>query len=295
MDLREEVVSQCRRMDTAPGSTEQRDAGRFQPVNAGNAAAQRLAGLTRVIEAEIIPRLMLAHASAPEDEAPAGRVAGIDEVVEFARVILEQDVMVAAAYVDGMRARGVALTSIFLNLLAPAAQRLGAMWEADLCSFTEVTLGLWRLQQLLHELSPAFQRGGKGHRSGRRALLVPVPGDYHTFGLSMVIEFFERAGWHVSGAHPESGEQIVRAVQDERFDLVGLSAGTSLRFDVLAPVISDVRRVSLNRSIGVMVGGPIFVEHPEYAALVGADVTAANGNEAVLQAEKIVAFRQIYN
>lgn len=290
MDLREDVVSQCRRQDTAAGSTEQRDAGRFQP-----GAAERLAGLTRVIEAEIIPRLMLAHASSREDDAALGRVAGIDEVIEFAKVVLENDAMVSAAYVDGMRTRGVPLTSIFLNLLAPVAQRLGAMWEADLCSFTEVTLGLWRLQQLLHELSPAFQRGGRAHRSGRRALLVPVPGDHHTFGLSMVIEFFERAGWHVSGAHPESGEQIARTVQDERFDLVGLSAGTSLRFDVLTPVISEVRRVSLNRSIGVMVGGPIFVEHPEYVALVGADVTAANGNEAVLQAEKIVAFRQIYN
>jgi len=295
MDLREDVGRQYRRQDTSSTHTESSPPASFTPAGALRAAEERLAGLARVIEAEIIPRLMLAHGNGADTISVPEVAPGVDAVMEFTQLILDRDVLVAAEYVDAKRSLGMPMASIFLHLLTPAARRLGALWEADRCSFTEVTLALWRLQQLLHELSPAFQKGGRGCQGGRRALLVPAPGEQHTFGLSMVIEFFERAGWDVAAEHPDSAEQIVRAAKEENFDLLGLSAGTTLKLDVLGPVIAEVRRVSRNRAIGVMVGGPIFVEHPEYVALVGADVTAADGREAVLQAEKIVAFRQMHN
>ena len=38
-----------------------------------------------------------------------------------------------------------------------------------------------------------------------------------------------------------------------------------------------------------MVGGPVFVAHPELAAYVGADGTATDGRQAVLQAESLLA------
>lgn len=40
--------------------------------------------------------------------------------------------------------------------------------------------------------------------------------------------------------------------------------------------------------ITVMVGGRVFVEHPESVAAVGADATAANARQAVLQAEDLL-------
>ena len=49
------------------------------------------------------------------------------------------------------------LELLFLRLLAPAARRLGELWEGDLCTFTDVTIGLSHLQQVLRELSPVFE------------------------------------------------------------------------------------------------------------------------------------------
>ena len=79
------------------------------------------------------------------------------------------------------------------------------MWDADLCDFTQVTIGLWRLQQLMYELSPAFQDDAQRGVQIHRAMLVlvpvpvpvPVPGSQHTLGLLRVAEFFRRAGWGV--------------------------------------------------------------------------------------------------
>ena len=84
---------------------------------------------------------------------------GPDEVSAFAAIALNSDAVVATAHVETLRAKGLGLECIYLELLAPAARHLGELWEADLCDFTQVTLGLWRLQQVMYDLSPAFQNG----------------------------------------------------------------------------------------------------------------------------------------
>jgi MerR family transcriptional regulator, light-induced transcriptional regulator len=66
-----------------------------------------------------------------------------------------------------------------------------------------------------------------------------------------------------------------------------LSVGSEARLDQLAATICAIRRESRNRAIGVLVGGPILVEKPELAVMVGADATAADGPQAVLRAEHI--------
>ncbi|NJK90043.1 MAG: cobalamin B12-binding domain-containing protein [Myxococcales bacterium] len=86
---------------------------------------------------------------------------------------------------------------IFLDLLAPVARLLGDLWLIDLCTFTDVTIGLSRLQQLVRELAPAFEDGHDLRGFGHRALLAPAPGEQHTFGMHLVEEFLRRAGWDV--------------------------------------------------------------------------------------------------
>lgn len=70
--------------------------------------------------------------------------------------------------------------SLYLDLLAPAARHLGELWCADACDFASVTLALGRLQKVMHQLSPAFEGDVQHREHGRRALLVPVPGEQHT-------------------------------------------------------------------------------------------------------------------
>ncbi len=258
------------------------------------------ASLSRIIESQIIPRLMLAHRAA-QGASPLPPIdvhaPGPEAIAEFASIVVSNNVSIVAAYVEAQRANGMSLESVYIDLLSPTARHLGYLWENDLCDFTEVTAGLWRLQQLLHELSPAFQGDGAGAqlselsrpKLARRALLLPAPGDQHTFGLFMVSEFFRRADWDVWGELPASTEQLINTVREERFDMVGFSVGSVLKLEELKFAIRAVRLESRNKNITVMVGGPIFVAHPEYVDLVGADMTAADGRDAVIFAEELVA------
>lgn len=265
------------------------------PVPERAAAAHRrkepgLVTLAQTIESEIIPRLLLTHGSAPapllrSDEEP---VPGIEELREFARLVLSHDVSVALAYVEVLRARGHSIEHILLHLLAPTARLLGDMWMEDLCTFTDVTVGLSHLQQILRELGARSGTDLERAPHDSRLLLSTLPGEQHSFGMYMVEEFFRRSGWLVWSATPASRLDLVSLVRREWFDVVGLSASCDILFDQVASTIQALRRASLNRHVGILVGGRLFLEHPDYVARVGADASAQDGREAVLLASHLV-------
>lgn len=259
------------------------------PLSQAGTAQRRLARLVQTLESDIIPRLVKAH-RAP-DEAAGPSAEPWPDIVTFARLCHAPDEAPLHGVVQVLREAGVSVERLYLELLSPAARELGRLWEADLCDFTDVTVGVGRLQQLLRELSPAFGAEVEFPADGRRILLLPAPGEQHTLGTSMVAEFFRRAGWDVVGGVGGSGLDPVQIVQREWFDILGLSAGHHARIDWLRDCIAGVRQVSRNRGIGVLVGGPLFAVGPEYAVAVGADASVTDGQHAPAVAEGLLASR----
>jgi MerR family transcriptional regulator, light-induced transcriptional regulator len=260
-------------------------------IRADGGSPDRMAWLVRTIEAEIIPRLMLAHRSgsaAVDPELTASIAPGADDVIELARIVLDQEAAVALRFIGAFVAEGVALDTLYLNLLAPAARHLGDMWEADLCDFTQVTVGLWRLQQVMYDLSPSFQNDAEYAARSRRAMLVPAPGSQHTLGLFMVAEFFRRAGWDVWGEPSASASDLLEAVRGEWFDVIGISIGAEFQIEGLSSVILGLKRASRNPAVRVMLGGPVASSNPDLHTRLGADATAFDANQALTLAESLL-------
>lgn len=149
----------------------------------------------------------------------------------------------------------------------------------------QVTVGLCRLHQLLRELSGDYPTADNYGKSGRRILLATCPGEQHTFGAAVVAQFLRRAGWDVWPEFPATAAQIVTVIGQHSFSAVGFSVATEARLDELSETIRAVRRLSPQRTIGILAGGPILAERPQLAAALGADATATDGFQAVLQAE----------
>lgn len=289
--------------DDSPARAAKPDAGArredIPPPNglARSPAARRPARdalrLARVIQAEVVPRLVLAGRAAARGSAPeeASAPVGPEDVVALVGLVVADDGVAAHAYVETLRVRGVSLERLYLDLFAVTARRLGQLWTEDLCSFADVTVGLVRLQGLVRDYSPAFLPPVEARDPRRCALLIPVPGEQHTFGLVMVAEFFQRAGWEVC-CDPmiSSDEEVSRVVRGTWFAVVGISAGNNdHRLETVAALVRRVRKESRNRGVGVMVGGRLFAEKPELAGAVGADATATDGRQAALQAETLLA------
>jgi len=265
----------------------------MQGATSRASAEERMANLVKTLEAEVIPRLVEAHRLASESiSVTAGCASPTTADVEaFVQLSLGTNESAAIQFVDERLEQGLPVEAVCLELLAPAATRLGVMWEDDLCDFNAVTLGVGRLQKVLYKLSPAFVSEAGFPANAHRIALVSAPGEQHTFGLSMVAEFFLHAGWDVMVGHGGARDEAVDLARQQWLDVIGFSVGSESRLDWLASCIKDVRAASCNPSIGVLVGGPLFTLNPEYASLVGADATSSDAKQAPLVAAGIVAAR----
>ncbi len=247
------------------------------------ASDHTVAVLAQAIQHEIIPRLMLAHRTPIEcDVAPelATVEVSAEEVATFGQLILTRSEEQAVACITRMRAAGAPIEAIYLDLLAPAARYLGELWEEDLCDFTDVTLGLGRLQKMLRDLNSEVEASRNPTANGLSILLVPTPGEQHTFGLAMVAELFRKQGWDVVGGPYELSDSPQILAGHRAFDVVGFSLATSVNLDNLKKTILEVRKASKNKGVCIMVGGPLFTLHPEYASNTGADLVASDAQQA---------------
>jgi methanogenic corrinoid protein MtbC1 len=192
------------------------------------------------------------------------------------------------SYVENLRFRGAAIETLYLGLLSATARRLGEFWEEDQVDFASVTIGLWRLQEVLRNLSTAFQVEGPKPAHGHRALLLSTAGEQHNFGLAMLGEFLFRDGWSVAGGPGLKSAEISDLLQAEFFSIVGLSLSCESRIEALTSMIRLIRRSSINRNIVVMVGGAAFIQRPELVVAVGADATAPDARLGALHAERLI-------
>lgn len=252
--------------------------------------------LAKAVEYEIIPRLMLAHRAAIDRAAAAPddlhRVQ-TSEIHAFAELILHEDDGMVRQSVEALRDRGVPIETVFIELLAPVARYLGELWDRDLCTFSEVTVGLGRLQQVLRDNSGGFGTTAAREQpaQGRRILLLPCPGEQHMFGLSLVAEFFHRAGWDVATNLLLADVAPASIVKQDWYDVVGFSVGSETGLPLLHDCMKQIRKNSLNPHISIIAGGAVFAIHPDYVQQTLADAIITDGRLAPELAEKLVASR----
>ncbi len=276
--------------DTAQGTIQEFDSPGLpdQEVEGelGEFSLKMLTQLGRTIENELIPRLMLAFDTTPESKAATAAVPLSDHVTPFVQLLIEQDAPVAARYVETLRAEGIPIATLYLDLLAPAARRLGDLWEDDACSFADVTIGVCRMHQVLLEFTRCFDATGKSGGNSRSALIVPAPGEQHTFGLFMVMEFLRRDGWTCYSGTPATRQDFLKLARSEDFELIGLSISADRHLQEARQLIRDLKRRS---NAKVLVGGRCILDRPELVNELGADAMARDGRETVRVVNELVS------
>jgi len=150
--------------------------------------------VVNTLKTQIIPKIVLALRKAPAPKP----VESIEErspssVEHLTALAFGNNDDAPFAYVEDLMAQGSTVESVFLELLAPAARHLGTLWESDATDFVHVTLAVSRLQRIMRRLGENFA-DETGQGGGESVLLTIIPGEQHSFGLSMVAEFFRRAG-----------------------------------------------------------------------------------------------------
>lgn len=246
--------------------------------------------ISTVIESEIIPRLLMAYNSgSPDSDCNRPGLIDRDDVNRFAMLPIRLEAAGLLGEVDALIERGASVEAICVELLAPAARRLGEMWDRDECDFIDVTMGLWRLQEVMREISARSPATLLPYPEQRSALFAPMPGDIHNFGALMIEEVFARAGWQSEALVKPERRELLDRLAHTPFDIVGLTLTRDCPSAALGNLIRAIRSVSANPHVAVIVGGRVVNENPSIVAEAGADGTGHDALGALELAEQLVA------
>jgi MerR family transcriptional regulator, light-induced transcriptional regulator len=251
--------------------------------------------IANLVEKAVIPRVVEAHTDGTVARVESNR--WHDEAMAFAVLAIDADAKELLDRLDAMLRSGTEIEAILINILAPAARRLGIMWEQDDCDFVDVTMGLWRLQEVVRELSARVPVQASRPSDGYRAVFSAMPGEQHNFGTVIVEDIFRRAGWSTELLLDAQQGALLNAVASARYDLVGLTVSLDVHTERLPSLILAIRSVSRNPRLCILLGGRVLMDDPQLALRVGADGTAADAQSAVALADRLVtanACREVF-
>jgi len=239
--------------------------------------------LATVVLDDIVPRLHTLHHRLSSHGVE--RLFGVEDIATFGDILIRDDGVAADGFLDAMRAKGFSEETIFLGLITETARHLGARWEADVCTFVEVTIGLGRLHRMLRAYGAASE---PVVAEDHRILLCALVGESHVFGVDMVACFMRRASWDVELRKEVDARNIATALADAWFAVAGFTLSAETGVEALCQAIQAARAASLNPSIGIVVGGPLFLARPHLVTQVGADAMAPDAIGATLLAKRLL-------
>ena len=252
-------------------------------------AERPAAELASIVASEIIPRLMLAHrapvALSPVEKTVETRLRegslGTAATESFTDMLLSKPRDALIGFAESLQRGGISVRTIYDDLLVPTARMLDDLWADDRISYTEVTIGLGRLEQLIHTMEWTTPYNGEDDPDSPSALFAPRPGEEQTFGFYMIEESFRWSGWRAWVETSTTNDSLRATVQSQGFDTVCLSVTRDTKLDDVSKTIEVVRGASRNPDVLVLLSGSLFIERPSLVALVGADAAASNGSEAL--------------
>lgn len=141
------------------------------------------------------------------------------EVARYCDALLGADADEATALARDALAGGMSFDALCELRLAPAARRLGTLWEEDRLSFAEVALAANRLFSILRSL--AHRPTPKADT--RFAVFTVPPGEEHVLGVTMAAERARGAGWDVALILGLPHDGLVARIAEAAPDVIGMS------------------------------------------------------------------------
>lgn len=214
-----------------------------------------------------------------QDRAPAHRahdVLGDPCSAAMAYALCDSDDTAASLLVEDLLDVGLSVEDVCLEHLAPAARRLGDLWDRDRLPFTEVALAAARIQALLRRMPPGRVAPSCHHAKG--AVFAAVPGEQHTLGVMMAADLFRRNGWDVGLMVGLTHDELVSRIARDDRPVIGLSCSGSHSYPALRRLLAALGR--MRPSAHILLSGHVVQDADKLADLpapvtIVADMMAA--------------------
>lgn len=244
-----------------------------------------------IVESQIIPCLLNAErfsTSHPSLISSSRIILCQKDINIFVDLCISQDPQISKAFIEYFLDIGLNKEDIFLELITPAARYLGSLWDEDHINFFQASIGFIRLHSIVNDIRFSDKDSLFFKDKINRVLIASAPGSLHMLGTTIVSEFFRKADWQVEVALSSTANELVQAVSNRWFDVIGLSISIEQQLTNLSDLINQLKLLSLNTNITILLGGPIFALKELRASEFGAGDICINAKHAVGTAESLL-------
>ena len=183
-------------------------------------------------------------------------------------------------------AGGVPAIDILEKGLVPGIQVLGKLFKDGQVYLPEILISTRAMNRGVDELRPHLDAADIYNKG--TVVLGTVEGDLHDIGKNLVKLMLESNGFRVADAGIDvSTGSFVRAVQEQKADIIAMSALLTITMAYIPKVIEALDQAGIRSKVKVLIGGAPITR--EFADSIGADGFAEDCASAVDEAARLMA------
>ena len=209
-----------------------------------------------------------------------------EEINKLTNLLLDTEEGSFELAITVLKTHGASINYIVLDLIPTIARKLGKQWEDDSLSFAEVSIGVNKLERVIHKLDYLFQANQLDRQQNKAIFITVFPGSQHSLGSLIFANFLIFSGWQVHRPNQVNIDSIVYGVSSKMLQAVAISVATNEQLEQLPNLIDLVRQKSQNPKIIVLIGGPLYNKAPEAFDHIQAEVKAFSPEESVEKLEQ---------
>ncbi|MDM7930572.1 hypothetical protein [Tabrizicola sp.] len=163
------------------------------------------------------------------------------------------------------------------------ARQLGCDWADDRCGWADVSIGMARLQSMVHQIGRDWASNATATRETSSVLVVLPDGEQHSFGVQVLVGQLRRQGVSVHlqiGARPDGLRALMK---QRRYDCALISVGCEERLEFCRKLVKSLKDGS-NGRLWVAVGGAVLDRSIDVLALTMADMATQDPMQALARA-----------
>jgi len=145
------------------------------------------------------------------------------------------------------------------------------------------------MHHVIYRLGYEFRDGPHVQGEKISVMMCCAPGSMHLLGVTIVGDLFRREGANVVIEVSSTKQELLRAVANEWFDVIGVSVAIESQLLELKSLVQAIKKNSGNPNVKVLLGGPIFMLVNANKEMFGADLIALNAPEAVALLKSLAA------
>ncbi len=206
-------------------------------------------------------------------------------LVKITDALQQGDVIKVSELTEQAIQQNISLNEILNNGLIAGMNVIGHQFKNHEIFLPEVLMAAKAMHVGMKFLKPLMIK--EGIPSIGKVVLGTVRGDLHDIGKNLVGIMLRGAGFDVidlgKGISPEN---FIKAAQNERAKVIGMSALLTTTMPVMEEVVNLLKEKGLDNSIKTIIGGaPV---NADYAKHIGADAYAYDAAKAVETVKNLI-------